>query len=171
MKQLKEKSFTVNVELNEKYPDVVQTMLEHLYNDGNLNYDEIHLNGNEVVSECIYKGLSYGSIGSEAFANKEAIEKEGYHLECIFTIAEKQQDPFIDCFGTRPGDYCILADVHYALRLKFSFTRLEDVTDTEDVTVCTAPDSKEKAERFILGNANGKKHKHKIMFPTIAAPF
>ena len=171
MKQLKEKSFTANVELNEKYPDVVQTMLEHLYNDGNLNYDEIHLNGNEVVSECKYKGLSYGSIGSEVFANKEAIEKEGYHLECIFTIAEKQQDPFIDCFGTRPEDYCILTDVHYTLKLKFSFTRLDNLSDTEDVTVSTSPDSKAKAERYILGNANSIIHKRKTMFPTIAAPF
>ena len=78
-----------------------------------------------------YKGLKYGSIDDEALSRKAAIEDEGYRLEYIFTITEKQQDPFIDCFGTRPNDFCIREEISYALKLKFSFTRLDEIVEDE----------------------------------------
>ena len=39
-------------------------------------YDEIHLEGKDIVSDQYYKGLSYGSISNDALLQKEAIEKE-----------------------------------------------------------------------------------------------
>ena len=127
MKHLKEKSFTTYVTLNED--SYVQTMLKRLYNDGDLRYDDIHFDGTDVVSDEYYKGLSYGSISSDVVSQKEAIEKEGFHLEYIFTIPEKTQDPFIDRYGSRPDDYCIREETSYALKLKFSFTRLVDADE------------------------------------------
>lgn len=171
MKKLKEKSFTVNVNLNEKYPDIVQTMLEHLYNEGSLHYDEVRLSDREVVSEKYYKGLTYGNISEDALAKKAAIEKDGYNFECIFTVAEKLQDPFIDCFGHRQGDYCIRAEVRYALKLKFSFTKLEDLPDEGRGSVPVNHESKEKAEQFILGNADRKTHRRKRALAKVSVPF
>ena len=72
MKELKEKSFTVYVTLNDD--SNVQTMLENLYNEGTLRYDDIHLDGTDVVSDGYYKGLKYGSIDDEALLRKTAIE-------------------------------------------------------------------------------------------------
>ena len=74
MKQFKEKSFNAYVTLSDN--SYVQSMLERLYNEGELMYDEIHLEGKDIVSDQYYKGLSYGSISNDALLQKEAIEKE-----------------------------------------------------------------------------------------------
>lgn len=132
MKKLKEKCFIVNVDLNENHPDIVQVMLENLYNNGNLRYDDIRLNGTEVVSDKFYKGLSYGNIDSETPAKKQALERDGYHLEFIFTIVEMQKDPFIDCDVFRPENWCVREDTCYTLKLKFTFTKLEEASVEED---------------------------------------
>ena len=163
MKELKEKSFTVYVTLNDD--SNVQTMLENLYNDGTLRYDDIHLDGTDVVSDGYYKGLKYGSIDDEALLRKTAIEDEGYPLEYIFTITEKQQDPFIDCFGTRPNDFCIREETSYALKLKFSFTRLDEVAEADNES-----ETGEKASPRIIPMDKLKTHKKKRT-TRLACPF
>ena len=159
MKELKEKSFTVYVTLNDD--SNVQTMLENLYND----YDDIHLDGTDVVSDGYYKGLKYGSIDDEALLRKTAIEDEGYRLEYIFTITEKQQDPFIDCFGTRPNDFCIREETSYALKLKLSFTRLDEVAEADNES-----ETGEKASPRIIPMDKLKTHKKKRT-TRLACPF
>ncbi len=149
MKQLKEKFFIANVDLNEEYPDIVRAMLENLYNNGSLRYDDVHIDGTEVVSERLYKCLTYGSISREALAKKEAIEKDGYHLEFIFTVAEKQQDPFIDCDVFRPENWCIREDTHYTLKLKFYFTKLEEVSE-EEGNLPVKPAAREKINHYMF---------------------
>ena len=168
MKELKEKSFTVDVELSEKYPDVVQIMLERLYNEGRLRYDNVYLTDREVVSEKHYKGLTYGNISEDALVKKQLIEEDGYQLEYIFTIAEKQRDPFIDCYGSRPDEYCILEDVRYALKLKFSFTKVEEVNEGEDQPPAK-PAAKEKINHYMFPRAKVK-YIHKQKTKT-TAPF
>ena len=163
MKQLQEKSFTVYVTLNDN--SHVQTMLENLYNEGTLRYDDIHLDGTDVVSDGYYKGLKYGSIDDEALSRKAAIEDEGYRLEYIFTITEKQQDPFIDCFGTRPNDFCIREETSYALKLKFSFTRLDEIAEADNES-----ETGEKARSSIIPVDKLKTHKKKRT-TRLAAPF
>ena len=163
MKELKEKPFTVYVTLNDD--SNVQTMLENLYNEGTLRYDDIHLDGTDVVSDGYYKGLKYGSIDDEALLRKTAIEDEGYRLEHIFTITEKQQDPFIDCFGTRPNDFCIREETSYALKLKFSFTRLDEVAEADNES-----ETGEKASPRIIPMDKLKTHKKKRT-TRLACPF
>ena len=163
MKELKEKSFTVYVTLNDD--SNVQTMLENLYNEGTLRYDDIHLDGTDVVSDGYYKGLKYGSIDDEALLRKTAIEDEGYPLEYIFTITEKQQDPFIDCFGTRPNDFCIREETSYALKLKLSFTRLDEVAEADNES-----ETGEKASPRIIPMDKLKTHKKKRT-TRLACPF
>ena len=163
MKELKEKSFTVYVTLNDD--SNVQTMLENLYNEGTLRYDDIHLDGTDVVSDGYYKGLKYGSIDDEALLRKTAIEDEGYRLEYIFTITEKQQDPFIDCFGTRPNDFCIREETSYALKLKFSFTRLDEVAEADNES-----EIGEKTRPRIIPMDKLKTHKKKRT-TRLACPF
>ena len=149
MKQFKEKSFNAYVTLSDN--SYVQSMLERLYNEGELMYDEIHLEGKDIVSDQYYKGLSYGSISSDVLSQKEAIEKEGFHLEYIFTIPEKTQDPFIDRYGSRPDDYCIREETSYALKLKFSFTRLVDVEDAgEEAAAIDSTKAKKTCKRVRL---------------------
>ena len=144
MKQLVEKSFTAYVTLNDD--SNVQTMLENLYNDGTLRYDDIHLDGTDVVSDGYYKGLKYGSIDDEALSRKAAIEDEGYRLEYIFTITEKQQDPFIDCFGTRPNDFCIREETSYALKLKLSFVRRVDNDEADEAAASSWSNGNERRQ-------------------------
>ena len=163
MKKIKKKSFTVYVTLNDD--SNVQTMLENLYNEGTLRYDDIHLDGTDVVSDGYYKGLKYGSIDDEALLRKTAIEDEGYRLEYIFTITEKQQDPFIDCFGTRPNDFCIREETSYALKLKFSFTRLDEVAEADNES-----ETGEKASPRIIPMDKLKTHKKKRT-TRLACPF
>ena len=163
MKELKEKSFTVYVTLNDD--SNVQTMLENLYNEGTLRYDDIHLDGTDVVSDGYYKGLKYGSIDDDALSCKTAIEDEGYQLEYIFTITEKQQDPFIDCFGTRPNDFCIREETSYALKLKFSFTRLDEIAEADNES-----ETGEKASPRIIPMDKLKTHKKKRT-TRLACPF
>ena len=163
MKELKEKSFTVYVTLNDD--SNVQTMLENLYNEGTLRYDDIHLDGTDVVSDGYYKGLKYGSIDDETLSRKAAIEDEGYRLEYIFTITEKQQDPFIDCFGTRPNDFCIREETSYALKLKFSFTRLDEIAEADNES-----ETGEKARPRIFPMDKLKTHKKKRA-TRLACPF
>ena len=163
MKELKEKPFTVYVTLNDD--SNVQTMLENLYNEGTLRYDDIHLDGTDVVSDGYYKGLKYGSIDDEALLRKTAIEDEGYRLEYIFTITEKQQDPFIDCFGTRPNDFCIREETSYALKLKLSFTRLDEVAEADNES-----ETGEKASPRIIPMDKLKTHKKKRT-TRLACPF
>ena len=163
MKQLVEKSFTAYVTLNDD--SNVQTMLENLYNEGTLRYDDIHLDGTDVVSDGYYKGLKYGSIDDEALLRKTAIEDEGYRLAYIFTITEKQQDPFIDCFGTRPNDFCIREETSYALKLKFSFTRLDEVAEADNES-----ETGEKASPRIIPMDKLKTHKKKRT-TRLACPF
>ena len=170
MKQLKEQSFTVDVELSEKYPDIVRIMLERLYNEGTLRYDDVRLSDREVVSEKYYKGLTYGSISEDALVKKQLIEEDGYHLEHIFTITEKQRDPFIDFYGSRPDEYCILEEVRYALKLKFSFTRLDDVPE-DNAPAPVSADNKEKAGQSLPWMSNRKSHKRKRMMAKVPAPF
>ena len=158
MKQLKEKFFIANVDLNEEYPDIVRAMLENLYNNGSLRYDDVHIDGTEVVSERLYKCLTYGSISREALAKKEAIEKDGYHLEFIFTVAEKQQDPFIDCDVFRPENWCIREDTHYTLKLKFYYTKLDEVSE-EEGNLPVKPAAKDKKSRYMFPKV---KFKHNI---------
>ena len=167
MKKFKEKSFTVDVELTENHPDIIQVMLENLYNNGNLRYDDIHLNAAGVVSDRLYKGLSYGSIDSETLAKKAAIEKDGYHLEYIFTITEKLQDPFIDCDVFRPENWCVREDIHYTLKLKFYFTKLEEISEEED-NPPAKPKTEEKINRYMFPRAKFKfisKHKQRTTVP------
>ena len=163
MKQLVEKNFTAYVTLNDD--SNVQTMLENLYNEGTLRYDDIHLDAADVVSDGYYKGLKYGSIDDEALSRKAAIEDEGYRLEYIFTITEKQQDPFIDCFGTRPNDFCIREETSYALKLKFSFTRLDEIAEADNES-----ETGEKARSSIIPVDKLKTHKKKRT-TRLAAPF
>ena len=163
MKQLVEKNFTAYVTLNDD--SNVQTMLENLYNEGTLRYDDIHLDAADVVSDGYYKGLKYGSIDDEALSRKAAIEDEGYRLEYIFTITEKQQDPFIDCFGTRPNDFCIREETSYALKLKFSFTRLDEIAEADNES-----ETAEKARPRIIPMDKLKTHKKKRT-TRLACPF
>ncbi len=163
MKQLQEKSFTVYVTLNDD--SNVQTMLENLYNEGTLRYDDIHLDAADVVSDGYYKGLKYGSIDDETLSRKAAIEDEGYRLEYIFTITEKQRDPFIDCFGTRPNDFCIREETSYALKLKFSFTRLDEITEADN-----GSETGEKERPRIFHMDKLKTHKKKRT-TRLACPF
>lgn len=163
MKELKEKSFTVYVTLNDD--SNVQTMLENLYNEGTLRYDDIHLDAADVVSDGYYMGLKYGSIDDEALSHKAAIEDEGYRLEYIFTITEKKQDPFIDGFGARPNDFCIREETSYALKLKFSFTRLDEVAETDN-----GPEISEKTRPRIIPMDKLKTHKKKRT-TRLACPF
>ena len=144
MEKLKEKSFTVYVTLNDN--SYVQTMLENLYNEGTLRYDSIRLDGTDVVSDEYYKGLKYGSIDGEALSRKTAIEDEGYHLEYIFTVTEKQQDPFIDFYGHRPDEYCILEEISYVLKLKFSFARLVDNDEADEATASSGSNGNERRQ-------------------------
>lgn len=144
MKELKEKSFTVYVTLNDD--SNVQTMLENLYNEGTLRYDDIHLDAADVVSDGYYKGLKYGSIDDEALSRKMEIENEGYQMEYIFTITEKQQDPFIDCFGTRPNDFCIREETSYALKLKLSFVRRVDNDEADEAAASSCSNGNERRQ-------------------------
>lgn len=167
MKNLKEQSFIVNVGLNEKCPDIVQVMLENLYNNGNLRYDDVRLNGTEVISDKFYKGLSYGNIDSETLAKKQALEKDGHHLEFIFTIAEKLQDPFIDCDVFRPENWCVREDIHYTFKLKFYFTKLEEISEEED-NPPAKPKPEEKINHYMFPRAKFKfisKHKPRTTVP------
>ena len=168
MKKIKEQSFTVDVELTENHTDIVRTMLENLFNNGNLRYDDVHLNGTKVISDKFYKGLSYGHISRDALAKKEAIEKDGYHLEYIFTIAEKLQDPFIDCDVLRPDNWCIRENTKYALKLKFSFTKLEEISEEED-NPHAKPKPEEKINHYMFPRSRFNRiHKHR---PSTALPF
>ncbi len=171
MKKLKEKSFTANVKLNENYPDAVQTMLENLYNNDKPQYDEICLSETKIVSGMYYKGLTYGSISNKALAEKQTIEKDGYNLDFIFAIVEKQRDPFIDYYGSKPHEWCILEEIRYNLKLKFTFNRLQDVPDEEGDPAPTSQASKKKEETFILGNAHKKAHGQKETVAKVAMPF
>ena len=165
MKELKEKAFTVNVDLNEHYPDAVQIMLKHLYNDGTLRYDDIHLDGTDVVSDGYYKDLKYGCIDDDALSRKTAIEDEGYRMEYIFTITEKQQDPFIDGFGIRPNDFCIREETSYSLKLKFSFTKLVEIDEDDN-----EPETGKKARPYIIPTDKAKMRKKKRT-TRLVAPF
>ena len=142
MSNFEEKALTVYVTLNED--SYVQVMLKCLYNDGDLRYDDIRFEGTDVVSDKLYKDLSYGKIDRETVIKREALENEGYQLDYIFTIVEKVQDPFRDFYGSWPHEYFILAEVSYALKLKFLYYRQADSGDETDEETAESGDSETK---------------------------
>ena len=102
--------------------------------------------------------------------NRNVMNNTQFHdntplISYIFTITEKQQDPFIDCFGTRPNDFCIREETSYALKLKFSFTRLDEVAEADNES-----ETGEKASPRIIPMDKLKTHKKKRT-TRLACPF
>lgn len=116
------KDLFIDVNLNEEYPVAVQTMLENLYDDKGMKFDEVDLDGTDRVwSKKYYKGLYYGTISEEDWDRIREMENSGFELDCIFAIVIEINNPSMVYLSSDKS--FINLQKMYGLKLKFCFVR------------------------------------------------